>query len=233
MNKKIAGSIIISLLGVALNANATDGMKTSNNQFKYSDVKTDCYKNDNKKEINCIDYRMDVFKEKVVPGYKGIQVIGAYNNDSPLVDLASLYNNKKYTLILSNSASSNQGEMLANFNEKIVPYISSIETKYQEDVITNKITKDVYGEGILMMGLKKSPNTYNVNLTQKYLKEMNFYKVSNEDLTLELPSLQKWNVNKDFYISETQKIRIDSPVYQKDKEFYKNIYILSIKDSKI
>lgn len=233
MNKKISGSIIISLLGVALNANATDRIKIPDSQFKYSNVKTDCYKNDNKKEINCIDYRMDVFKEKVEPEYKGIQVIGSYNNDSPLVDLASLYNNKKYTLILSNSSSSNQGEMLANFNETIVPYISSIETKYQKDSITNKITKDVYGEGILMMGLKKSPNTYNVNLTQKYLKEMNFYKVSNEDLTLELPSLQKWNANKDFYITENQRIRIDSPIYQKDKEFYKNIYIISIKESKI
>lgn len=215
MNYKIISGIILSLSAISFQTTA----EISKNINK----KTGCPE----KETICVIQKLDVFKEKVDSEHY-ISLNGIYDKDSSKVDINQFINNEKYNHIIDSSSSSNDG-VIADYKEKTVYYVKSIDQKSNDhDEKDTKVNTSHYNSGINVLGFYDFKNTYQVDITQKYFDRWDNIKKDNQ--TIDVPVIQKWNSNQKYKINNDKIIRLDSPVYVDKGNKYRNIYLISVYD---
>lgn len=216
MNYKIISGIILSLSAISFQTTA-EISKNINKQ-------TGCPE----KEKECVVQKLDVFKEKVDSEHYD-SLTGLYDKDSSSVDINQFINNDKYNHIIDSSSSSNDG-VIADYREKIVYYVKSIDPdSYNNNETDVKVNTSHYGSGINILGFYDFKNNYQVNINQKYFDHWDNVKENGQ--TIDVPVIQTWNSNQKYKINNDKIIRLDSPVYLDKGNKYRNIYLISVSEN--
>lgn len=165
-------------------------------------------------------YRVIVFK-KGVEGESLVSGTGVYDKKSALVNL---FDKKDYSIYSHASFLTRKHKDNGIFVGNEISYKEKATTKTNKDGSTSTSESMGFLNDGFTVHINPDDKNDNINIKQENLVSMK-NSVSSEGDEIELPTTTEWNVGLR-YLPENKVARFDSPVYSRDGEQYKNIYLI-------
>lgn len=218
MKNKILTLLAVSLFSLNVSAESTSKNPILIDSFSTSEVTV--IKNTDSVNMNKkVGFNVNIYIEKA--DADATSNVGVYSKDSPQV---SSLPKDKYTFKETAKIESYEGVTSSYSNNSIVPVNNSIEiTSKKDGSIKTTFNPDsiVVGKSLT---IDKVLDVVSVNISETNIQKWRKYK--SEFGVIDLPSLFKWTTSQKVKVKFGQILRIDSPLYVKNSETLRTVYLI-------